>query len=261
VVGPRHYVDATAGAGGNTTLTNGSTLVLSPAANQWHAQTGVGNGGTVLSSADAAGETPPLIQTTAAVPGPGTYDLWANFWGTGTTNADWRILAGLNPATLQTYRAEKCEQVQPAAQDTSLVLTNNSAPANYLYQAYVGRAVASASNTVTVLVGGNAIITGGNGATLGGNTNRTWYDGISYAKVDPFRILTASNTPTTVTLTWNSPLASSSLTSPSYTIWRKNALTDAAWTPVATRIPSAGFATSFTDSRGASTAFYRVSWP
>src|SRR5208282_4933599 len=56
VVGPMHYVDATAGAGGNTTLTNGSPLVLSSSANQWHSQTGVGNGGTVISSADSVAE-------------------------------------------------------------------------------------------------------------------------------------------------------------------------------------------------------------
>ena len=189
VVGQKHYVDATAGAGGNTTLTNGTTLTLSPSANQWHSQTSSGNGGTILSSADSTGETPPMIMTQVTVPGPGTYDLWVNFWGTGTTNADWRILAGLNPATMQTFRAQKCEQVQPFTQDTSLVLTNTTPTTNYLYQAYAGRAVASVSNTLTVLVGGNAIQTGGNGTTLAGNTNRTWYDGISYAKVDPFQIL------------------------------------------------------------------------
>lgn len=261
VVGPMHYTDATAGAGGNTMLTNGSTLTLSSGANQWHSQTGVGNGGTIFSSADTTGETPPMIMTRVTVPGPGTYDLWVNFWGTGTTNADWRILAGLNPATMQTYRAEKCEAVQPATQDTSLVLTNNSTPTNYLYQAYIGRAVASVSNTLTVLVGGNAIVTGGNGTTLGSNTNRTWYDGISYAKVNPFQITNVNTTPTSVTLTWNSPLAQASLTTPSYTVWRKSALMDPNWTVVATNIPSAGFTTSYTDNLSANAAFYRVSWP
>ncbi|HTY86189.1 MAG TPA: BNR-4 repeat-containing protein [Candidatus Acidoferrum sp.] len=261
VVGPRHYVDATAGAGGNTLLTNGSTLVLSSGANQWHSQAGVGNNSTILSSADAIGETPPMIMTTVTVPGPGTYDLWVNFWGTGTTNADWRILAGINPAALQTYRAEKCEQVQAATQDTSLVLTNTSTPTNYLYQAYVGRAVASVSNTLTVLVGGNAINTGGNGTTLGGSTNRTWYDGISYAKVSPFQITSVSNAPTAVTIAWNSPLTQDSLTIPSYTVWRKNALNDPHWTILVSNLPAAGFTTSYTDNPGGNTAFYRVSWP
>jgi hypothetical protein len=261
VVGPMHYVDATAGVGGNTTLTNGGTLTLSGSANQWHDQTGVGNGGTVLSSADSAAETPPMIMTQVTVPGPGIYDVWVNCWGTGTTNADWRILAGLNPATMQTYRAEKCGQIQPFTQDSSLVLTNPGTPANYLYQAYVGRAAASVSNTLTVFVGGNAIATGGNGTALGGNTNRTWYDGVSYAKVNPLQITAVSNLPAAVTLTWNSPPAQASLTTPGYSVWRKHALTDLNWTVVATNIPSAGFTTRYTDHPGANTAFYRVSWP
>lgn len=54
VAGQMHYVDATAGDGGNTTLTNGATLTLSGSLNEWHSQTGVGNGGTVISSADSA---------------------------------------------------------------------------------------------------------------------------------------------------------------------------------------------------------------
>ncbi len=265
VVGQMHYVDATAGTGGNTTLTNGSTLTLSSSANQWHSQTGVGNGGTIIGSADSAAETPPMIKTTVTVPGPGTYDLWVNFWGTSTTNADWRILAGLNPATLQTYRAEKCEQVQPATQDSGLVLTNATPTANYLYQAYVGRAVASVSNTLTVLVGGNAIVTGGNGSTLGSNTNRTWYDGISYARVSPFQIQKVySSGPSAITLVWNSPPPEMSLTAPTYTLQKKNSLSDAVWTTVATGIPATSKAyttTNVDNSASGSMAFYRVTRP
>jgi hypothetical protein len=265
VVGQMHYMDATAGAGGNTTLTNGGTLTLSGSANQWHSQTGVGNSGTILSSADSTGETPPMIKTTVTVPGPGTYDLWVNFWGTGTTNADWRILAGLDPATMQVYRAEKCEQVQPANQDSNLVLTNATPTANYLYQAYVGRAVASVSNTLAVLVGGSAIATGGNGATLGGNTNRTWYDGVSYAKVDPFQIQKVyPSGPSAVTLVWNSPPPEMSLTTPTYTLQKKNSLSDTNWTTVATGItavPKTYATTNVDHSASGNAAFYRVTWP
>jgi len=262
VIGPMHYTDATTGSGGNTTLTNGSVLNPSGSANQWHLQNGPGNGGTVLSSADTTGETPPVILTTVSVPGPGTYDLWVNFWGTGTTNSDWRILAGINPATMQTYRAEKCEQVQPAGQDSSLVLTNVAPMTNYLYQAYVGRVVASSSNTISVFVGGNAIQTG-TVSTLAGNTNRTWYDGVSCAKVDSFHLLGATRVGSSaVVVAWNSPRPGSTLAQPAYTLQKKNSLNDSNWLTVATGIPSGGFATTNIDNSATNgAAFYRVVWP
>ncbi len=267
VVGQMHYVDATAGAGGNTTLTNGSPLVLSSAANQWHSQTGVGNGGTVISSADSIAEKATNLMTQITVPGPGTYDLWVNFWGAAvlSTNlgADWRIQAGLTVSNSQVYRSEKCEQVQPWTHDTALVLTNNSTPTNYLFQAYVGRVVVTNNYTITVLVGDWPYQTGT--STLVGNTNRTWYDGVSYAKVSPFQIQNVYRSgPSAVTLVWNSPPPEMSLTTPTYTLQKKNALTDASWTTVATGIPAASEAyttTNVDNSASGSTAFYRVTWP
>jgi len=264
VVGPMHYMDATAGVGGNTTLTNGGTLTLSASANQWHSQAGVGNGGTVLSSADSVAETPPLITTQVTTPGPGTYDVWVDFWGTATTNLDWRILAGLTPGDMQTFRSEKCQQVQAASEDTALVLTNTTPVNNYLYQAYLGRAVASASNTLNIIVGGNALRTGS--TTLGGSTNRTWYDGVSYAKVEPFRIQKVyPGGPSAVTLVWNSPPPEMSLSTPTYTLQKAAALNPPiAWTTVATGITAAAktyTTTNVDNSAGPSAAYYRVTWP
>ena len=264
VVGPMHYVDATAGIGGNTTLTNGGTLTLSASANQWHSQTGVGNGGTILSSADSVAETPPLITTQVTTPGPGTYDVWVNFWGTATTNLDWRVLAGLTPGGMQTFRSEKCEQVQAASQDTTLVLTNNTPVSSYLYQAYLGRAMTSPSNTLNVIVGGNAMRTGS--TTLLGSTNRTWYDGVSYAKVEPFRIQKVySGGPSAVALVWNSPPPEMSLTTPTYTLQKTSSLVPpVTWTTVATGIPAAPktHATTNVDySASGSESYYRVTWP
>lgn len=260
-----HYVDATTGAGGNTTLTNGGTLTLSASANQWHSQTSVGNGGTILSSADSAAENATNLMTQVTVPGSGTYDLWVNFWGMATTNnADWRIQAGLTVGSRQTYRSEKCQQVQPWTQDTTLVLTNTSPTTNYLYQAYVGRVVVSNNYTINVLVDDNAIRTGG--TTLLGNTNRTWYDGISYAKVNPFQIQKVySSGPSAITLVWNSPPPEMSLTTPSYTVQKTSSLNPPiSWTTVATGIPSASKAyttTNVDNSASGSMAFYRVTWP
>jgi len=258
VAGQMHYVDATTN---NTFLTNGTALVLSAAANQWHSQTGVGNGGTVISSADSAAENATNLMTQVTVPGPGTYDLWVNFWGNPA--ADWRIQAGLTTGNLQVYRSEKCEQVQPWTHDTALVLTNTSPANNYLYQAYVGRVVVSNNFTVTVLVDDWPFQTGTN--ILVGNTCRTWYDGISYAKVNPFQIQKVyPSGPSAITLVWNSPLPEMSLTMPTFTLQKKNSLSDASWTTVATGIPAASKAyttTNVDNSASGSTAFYRVTWP
>jgi hypothetical protein len=264
VIGQMHYVDATAGAGGNTTLRNGATLTLSGSANQWHSQTGVGNGGTIISSADSIAENATNIMTQVTLPSPGTYDLWVNFWGTATTNADWRIAAGLDTNSLQAYRAEKCEQVQAWTEDTALVLTNNGNPTNYLYQAYIGRVAVSSNLTVNVLVDDWPYVTGN--TTLVGNTCRTWFDGVSYARVQPFQIQSVSSSgPSAITLLWNSPPPEMSLTTPTYTVQKTTSLTPPiSWTTVATGIPatSKAYSTTNVDATASdSTAFYRVTWP
>ena len=261
VAGQMHYVDATTN---NTFLTNGTALVLSASANRWHSQTGVGNGGTVISSADSVVENATNLMTQVTVPESGTYDLWVNFWGMATTNnADWRIQAGLTVSNLQVYRSEKCQQVQPWTQDTTLVLTNTSPTTNYLYQAYVGRVVVSNNYTINVLVDDWPFQTGTN--ILVGNTCRTWYDGISYAKVNPFQIQKVyPSGPSAITLVWNSPPPEMSLTMPTFTLQKKNSLSDASWTTVATGIPAASKAyttTNVDNSASGSTAFYRVTWP
>jgi hypothetical protein len=252
-----HYVDAT---NGNTFFTNGAPVTTGSGSNQWHLQPN-GNGGTVYSSGDSVTETASNLMTQIAVPTAGTYDLWVNFWGTASTNADWRINAGLVATNMQTYRSQKCEQVQPATQDTALVLTNNST--NFLYQAYVGRVTVSNNLNATAYVGANAILTGGNGSTSSNNIVRTWYDGVSYAQVKPFQIQNVAASPdgSTATLTWNSPLPQFSLTIPSYTVQKKNSLTDAGWITLTNGMPSAGYTTSFTDSTASGAAFYRVIWP
>jgi hypothetical protein len=257
VAGQMHYVDATTN---NTFLTNGTPLVLSPAANQWHLQTGVGNGGTILSSADSNVEHAINLITQVTLPGPGTYDLWVNFWGNPA--ADWRIQAGLTATNMQVYRSDKCEQVQPWTQDTILVLTNTSPASNYLYQAYVGRVVVTNNFTINALVGDWPYQTGTN--VLVASTCRTWYDGVSYARVSPLQITSATYNAaaSSVTLVWNSPPPQLSLTTPTYSLQKKNALTDPNWVTVATGIPSGGYATTNVDTIAIyNSAFYRVTWP
>jgi hypothetical protein len=261
VVGQMHYVDANKD---NTFLTNGAPLVLSPAANQWHLQTAVGNGGTVLSSADSVAEHATNLMTRVTVPGPGTYDLWVDFWGNPATNADWRIQAGLRADTMQVYRSHKSAQVQPWTQDTALVLTNTTPASNYLYQAYVGRVVITNNFTVSVFVDDWPFQTGTN--ILVGNTCRTWYDGVSYARVDPLQIQKAYASGTSsITLVWNSPPPELSLTTPAYTLQKTSSLIPPmTWTTVATGIPatSKSYTTTNVDNSASdSTAFYRIIRP
>jgi hypothetical protein len=73
------------------------------------------------------------------------------------------------------------------------------------------------SRTVNVLVGDWPFQTGTN--ILVGNTGRTWYDGVSYAKVSPFQIQNVYPTgPTSVALVWNSPPSQFSLSTPTYSV-------------------------------------------
>jgi hypothetical protein len=261
VVGQKTYVDA-AGPGATTTLADGSPLVTGPGTGQWHVQ-GVGNGGSLLSSADSVAESAPALLTQATVPRPGTYDVWVNFWGNPITNRldDWRVVAGLSTNTMQVYRARMCETVTPADYSAGAGLLLTNAGTNFLYQAYVGR-VAATNTTLSVFVGGYSCPVGTN--VLGSVATRTWYDGISYAAVAPPQITSASyNTAgSAATITWNSPRPGTTLTPPTYTLLKKHLLTDSVWLTNATGIPSGGFSTTNVDiTATGATAFYRVTTP
>jgi hypothetical protein len=255
---PMTFVDATTN---NTTLATGAALVPGAGTGQWHLRTGDFNSGSVLASADITGEDAPTLTTIVSVPGAGSYDVWVNFWGAGATNADWRIMAGLSTNQMQIFRQMACKTVVPGDHNSSLVLTNNGT--NFLYQAYLGRAIASSSNTVTAFVDDNAIQTGTT-APLIGDSVRTWYDGLSYAKVNPFQITGVSHDSImkVTTITWASTPPSSSLSTPSYSVQRMSGLPGGSWTTLATGVPSGGSTTSYSDTLATGeTAFYRVTSP
>jgi hypothetical protein len=145
------------------------------------------------------------------------------------------------------------------------VLTNTSPASNYLYQAYVGRVVVTNNFTVNVLVGDWPYQTGTN--VLVASSCRTWYDGVSYAKVSPLQITGTAynNAVSSVTLVWNSPPSEMSLTTPTYTLQKTASLVPPImWTTVATGIPATSQAYTTTNvdaSANESTAFYRVTRP
>ena len=149
-------------------------------------------------------------------------------------------------------------QVESGDHTGALVLTNSNT--NFLYQAYVGRVTGSA---IEVFVDDEPIVTG-TANTQAGNTVRSWYEGVSYASVEPLKIVGVVHDPVapSVTLTWNSLPAEKSLTIPSYSVWRKNSLDDPMWILVATGLPSGGNSTSFMHSPATSSqAYYRVTRP
>lgn len=257
------YVDATQA---NTTFSDGTPVATTgpstnagAADNQWHERTGIGNAGSVLTSAELGGEDAPILRTTLSLPGAGTYDLWVNFWG--KPGADWRIKAGLDTNQMRVFRQMACKQVEAGDHTTPLEITNIAENA-YLYQAYVGRVTVTTSETVSVFVDDEAIATGTTGP-LTGNTVRTWYDGVSYAKVEGLRIRgIARNLDGSVTLTWDPVPPERSLATPKYAVQKKNSLDDPTWVTIASGLPSGGTTTSYTDRTATnSTAFYRVTLP
>jgi hypothetical protein len=260
VLALKTYVDADTS---NTTLADGTPLVTGTGAGQWHLRSTTGNGGSLLASADVVAEDAPMLKTTVAVAAPGSCDVWANFWGSPFPGADWRISAGPATNQMQTYRQMACKSVQATEYTSPPVVTNSAT--NILYQAYVGRVATSSSNTISVFVDDNAIAVATTG-TLAGNTNRTWYDGISYAPVAlaNFRVnnIVRDSAAHTTTLTWNSIAPDSSLSFPVYSVQKKLSLTDPNWLTIASNLFSAGNTTSFTDITATdSSAFYRITSP
>lgn len=124
--------------------------------------------------------------------------------------------------------------------------------------------MASSTLSAVVLVGDWPYQTGT--TNLVGNSCRTWYDGVSYANVEPLQIQGVHRSgPSAVALVWNSPPPEMSLTTPSYTVQKTSSLTPpVAWTTVATGIPATSKAyttTNIDNSAGGSAAFYRVTRP
>lgn len=251
---PMTYVDATSA---NTSFNDGLPLTTTgpgtkagAADNQWHERAGIGNGDTVLTSAETGGEDAPTLRTTLTLPRGGVYDVWVNFWG--RPGADWRIKVGLSSGQMQLFREMACKEVEAGDYTSSLVLTNVAENA-YLYQAYLGRVTITANTAVSVYVDDAAVAAGTTGPLVG-DTVRTWYDGVSYATVEvgyaPLRITQTSYQASdpgnggnpSFTLRWRS------VPDATYTVLRKVQLDEPAWTLLTNGLPSGGSLTSYTDN-------------
>lgn len=182
IVDKMNYVDAshsnTSFATGTPLVTTGPDSNKGPADGMWHERLGFGNGGSVFTSAELDSEDVPVLKTTITLSEAGTYDIWINFWA--NPDYDWRIEAGLDENNMKLFRQMASKQVEAGDHTEPIILTGGGN--TYLYQAYLGRAQVSAGNNFEVFVDDSCIVVGTDSLT--GNTTRTWYDGVSYARIN-----------------------------------------------------------------------------
>jgi hypothetical protein len=215
-VGSIYYVDATAGAAGNTALANGG--VFSPALNtgsntNWNERTSIGSGGRIFEAGGqgvSVGQNAPRLVTTITnlVPGA-TYKVFAYFWSkaSSSTTEQWLLRAGLTNGAgeLTLYGTSGSSLMGITSTAASLVSstngfavppTTNSEAGRFLYQATLGQTVADGAGTMPVFIDDYSPDTTVN--------NRTWYDGVGYAQVialNPVNLM-ASVTGNQLTLSW-----------------------------------------------------------
>ncbi|MBN1307422.1 MAG: hypothetical protein JXA18_05870 [Chitinispirillaceae bacterium] len=150
--------------------------------NRWHEFPGCGNNGTVLVSSETPEfEDAMLIKLIVTMKEMGTYDFWANFWGKPDTLSNWLIGTGLTP-TVQMYRQMACRTVDTNDYDSPPMV--NIGDTLFLYQAYAGRYTVAYSEGIEICVFiDDHVMMDGEWFGSGGDTYRTWFDGISYARV------------------------------------------------------------------------------
>lgn len=158
-------------ADGNALTPTGPDATPGATDDRWHVRTDRGNGQQVFAAAENGAEDAPMLRTRAIPDAAGTYDVWAYFWGRPT--ADWRLRAGLNSDELLTFRQSAAQQVNPRTIDSASI--QQAADSTFLYQAYVGRAMVDDGEPIDVFVDDHA--------TTDDGSQRTWYDGIGYARV------------------------------------------------------------------------------
>jgi hypothetical protein len=175
-----NYTDANSS---NTMYANGAALQTSapsgnsgPLDNLWHARSGVGNGGSVLTSSETGFENAPALKTTidGATLEDGMYDVFAYFWS--DDDEDWRLMGGLENNNLIDFRrfgsqhaeADQFENIETVSANSNDLL---------LYRVYLGRTEVTDGSDINVFID--------DWQSLSGGAIRTWYDGVGYSLVSP----------------------------------------------------------------------------
>jgi autotransporter-associated beta strand protein len=172
-VRPTVYIDATHGAGGNTTLTSGATFT--PTTNpDWQIRSVFGNGGVVYQgAADSPTAAAELKTTIGGLTPGGSYQVYVNYWD--ATGSAWRILAGGTSGRLRLFDSPRTpvagatDGLDPATLGyTTLPLLAESN--RRLWAGDLGRLVADAQGRIAVYVDDTGTVDG---------DDRTWYDGVT----------------------------------------------------------------------------------
>lgn len=205
------YVDATSGAGGNTTLANGSTFSpplngTTGADNNWEERTAFASSGNVFEAGGETSENAPELRTSISGLAPGaTYAIYTFFWDATGSTENWNIRAGFTsaPGANQLFSAADAAVSLGATSGVlASTLTYASPPTIFaegnriLLGAALGNTTADGSGTIRVFVDDKPTTSGAN--------NRTWYDGLGWALVTanyPTN-LTYRITGNTLSLTW-----------------------------------------------------------
>jgi hypothetical protein len=182
------YVDATAGAGGNTTLANGSTfsppLNTSTAGdNLWKQRTVLGSGGNVFEAGGDGAENAPELRAslTNLIPAA-NYALYAFFWDATGNTENWSLRAGFTsaPGTNPLYSAADATGLLGATGAVlASSLTYTVAPTLFVEANRVLQA-AALGNTTADSNGVINVFPDDKPSTIGAN-NRTWFDGLGWA--------------------------------------------------------------------------------
>ncbi len=206
-----NYLDATSGSDGNTTLADGSTFSpplngTTGADNNWEERTPYASGGTVFEAGGETAEDAPELRTIIAGLTPGArYAIYAFFWDANGTTENWSIRAGFAPApgANPLYAASDASASLVATSAVlASTLTYSAVPTIFaesnrqMLAASLGAATADGNGEIKVFIDDKP-------STIGAN-NRTWYDGVGYARLvatNPTNI-TFSATRGQLTLSW-----------------------------------------------------------
>jgi hypothetical protein len=185
------YVDASSGAGGNTTLADGNTFTpplngTTGIDNNWEQRTTFGSGGNIFEAGGEQIENAPELRTRLSGLTPGVeYTIYINFWDPGSTTEDWNIRAGFtsNVGANTIYSAADATAELGGATGAVLAstLTYGTAPTIFaeggrnLLAGLLGTATANGSGQIDIYFDDLP-----NGTTV---NRRTWYDGVSYEAV------------------------------------------------------------------------------
>jgi acetyl esterase/lipase len=190
------YVDAVAGTSGNTFATGSDSNILSWLVNpgsssanesQWGLRP-LGNDSTVFQVLHSLPDTIPELNTRISGLDKGTYEVWAFYWDqVDSDTQNWTLSAGLNSGDLSSYSSPDQPAVGGATTDrvviakdlmfSTEVLTIDGGGLRNLFGVSLGQVSVSDGGVINVFTD-NLL---GNGSR-----NRTWFDGVGYARVNKF---------------------------------------------------------------------------